>query len=256
MSAVSGKRLRRSDGAVSTTVLSQTAIRPGVSELLASEKLDRVEEKVRRAAAQAQRDQAKRKDPPRESRASEPQQGSNGRRPRAGADANGWSPQQKDVLQVKMSPEGCTWHTQDYSVLAIAYDATLKMLDWLLPQLSVRTGAVVAKRDTKRSAKGDGEVTQRGSSIILTRTCSNSSAHADLMDTLIYCHAGHRKVATHTRCCPHKARIAISTLTHPHLCYLRFGSHRLALHVMRSCRGRMIGTASSRSFWTTYATRP
>ena len=46
-SAVSGKRLRRSDGAVSTTVLSQTAIRPGVSELLASEKLDRVEEKVR-----------------------------------------------------------------------------------------------------------------------------------------------------------------------------------------------------------------
>ena len=54
-SAVSGKRLRRSDGAVSTTVLSQTAIRPGVSELLASEKLDRVEEKVRRAATQAQR---------------------------------------------------------------------------------------------------------------------------------------------------------------------------------------------------------
>ena len=102
-SAVSGKRLRRSDGAVSTTVLSQTAIRPGVSELLASEKLDRVEEKVRRAAAQAQRDQAKRKDPPRESRAIEPQQGSNGRRPRAGADANGWSPQQKDVLQVKMT---------------------------------------------------------------------------------------------------------------------------------------------------------
>lgn len=104
-----------------------------------------------------------------------------GRRPRAGA-LEAWQPTVEDVLEVTVDPPGCCWHEQQYSVVAITVAAAKRALAWLLPQLQEVTGARIVGRDG------------RGASILLTQSWSRSGAHADHMDTLVYCHLGQRKV--------------------------------------------------------------
>lgn len=99
--------------------------------------------------------------PPRESRTSKPQP-----KPRAGGYADVSSPLKKKSKCHLTAVHG----VRHYSVVAIEYDASLHMLAWLLPQLRTRTGAIVAKRDSRRSATGNSQA-KRGSSIIFTRKC-------------------------------------------------------------------------------------
>ena len=116
---------------------------------------------VLRAAAQARRRQLEKGGPPRESRTSKPQP-----TPRVSGDADVSSP-----LKKKSKCHLTAVHAvRNYSVVAIGYHATLHMLAWLLPQLSTITGAIVAKRDSRRGATGNSQA-KRGSKIILTRKC-------------------------------------------------------------------------------------
>ena len=104
-----------------------------------------------------------------------------GHRPRAGAPAEPWRPTSEHIVDV-LPHETCNWVQQTYAVVAITLDATKAMLGWLVPKLEEKTGAHIVERNG------------RASSIIFTSSWSCSGAHADVMDTIIFCHVGKREV--------------------------------------------------------------
>ena len=104
-----------------------------------------------------------------------------GHRPRAGAPAEPWRPTFEHIVDV-LPRETCNWVQQTYTVVAITLDATKAMLGWLVPKLEEKTGAHIVERNG------------RASSIIFTSSWSCSGAHADVMDTIIFCHVGKREV--------------------------------------------------------------
>ena len=138
--------------------------------------------KALKASTQSRRRQIAKQAPARSSRtAQQPQPDPRGRRPRQGATAEPWHPAVEHIQDV-LPQKTCNWMQQTYTVVAITLDATNAMLAWLVPKLKEKTGAHIVKR------KG------RGSSIIFTSSWSRSGAHADVMDTIIFCHVGKREV--------------------------------------------------------------
>lgn len=104
-----------------------------------------------------------------------------GQRPREGAPAEPWRPTFQHIVDV-LPKETCSWLQQTYTVVAITLSATRDLLGWLVPKLEEKTGAHIVERSG------------RASSIIFTSSWSASGAHADVMDTIIFCHVGKREV--------------------------------------------------------------